>query len=212
MTEQAAAPTGEVRRAPVPAPPPPVPAAPGVPVLPGPSARPRRRRRGARRALTVTLCVLVLVLGGLVLHLYRTTTAWQDRAEEYRGAAEDLGEQVATGRAELEGARSELDAVRAQLATAQQRIVELADEKAQLGDDREVQRQLVDYQQRVSDAAGDVALALDQCVQGQDQLIAYLQRPELYDPAQLEEYGTGVSALCQAATDANAALQRELER
>jgi hypothetical protein len=171
---------------------------------------PSPRRRPARRALVVLLVLLLAATGALAVHLYRTTVAWQDRAELYLDTSRDLGEQLAGTRAELSGAQAELEAVRAQLTTAQERIVELAEEKARLGDDREVQRQLADYQERVTDAAGRVALALDQCVQGQNLLIGYLQRADQYDPVELEQYGSDVQALCQAATEANTALQREL--
>ncbi len=158
----------------------------------------------------VVLAVLLVVAVVAAVHLYRTSTAWRDRAGQYEATAQDLGTELATTRAELEGARGELEGVRSQLTTANERIVELADEKAQIGDDREVQRQLVDYQQRVSVAAGTVALALDRCVQGQNQLIGYLENAAQYDPVELERFGTEVQALCQTATDANAALQREL--
>lgn len=169
------------------------------------------RRRPWRWIVTVVLLVLLLGGAGYAgVYLYQTSQAWEERAEEYLRASQGLGAELATSETALAGARSELEAVRAQLATAQTRIVELADEKAQLGDDREVQRQLVDYQQRISEAAGQVALALDQCVQGQNQLIGYMENAAQYDPAELEQFGTDVQALCQAATDANAALQREL--
>ena len=179
---------------------------------------PVRRRPGgaARRALGVVVLVLLvlalLVAGGTAAQLYRTTVAWEDRADHYLATSLGLGEDLAGARAELEGVRAELDAVRTQLDTAQARIVELADEKARVTDDREVQRQLVDYQERVNEAAGRVALALDQCVQGQNQLIGYLEAAAQYDPAELNQYGLDVQALCQAATDANSALQRELDR
>lgn len=168
----------------------------------------RAPRRG--RVVVVVLVVLLAATGLLAGHLYRTTVAWQERSEVYLDASRDLGEELATTRDELSGAQSELDAVRTQLATAQERIVELADEKARLGDDREVQRQVADYQERVTEAAGRVALALDQCVRGQNQLIGYLQRADQYDPVELEQYGSDVQALCQAATEANTALQLEL--
>lgn len=167
-------------------------------------------------AVTTSLVLLALVLAASTVHLYRTSTAWEQRAEAYLGDARDLGEDLAGTRAALAGTESELEGVRAQLATAQARIVELADEKAQIGDDREVQRQLVDYQQRVSEAAGQVALALDQCVQGQQELIGYLQNTVTgaaqYDPEELERFRTDVEQLCQTATEANIALQRELSR
>lgn len=160
--------------------------------------------------------VLALALAASTVHLYRTSTAWEARAGAYLQDARGLGEDLASTRAALAGTESELEAVRAQLATAQGRIVELADEKAQIGDDREVQRQLVDYQERVSDAAGQVALALDQCVQGQGELIGYLENTVTgvaqYDPLELERFRTDVDELCQTATEANIALQRELSR
>lgn len=183
---------------------------------PGHHAPAHRRRRWPQRVAVVLLLLLAAALGAATWYLHGTTRAWEERAGEYLEDARGLGSEVASGRAELADTEAELAAVREQLGTAQARIVELADEKAQLGDDREVQRQLVDYQQRVSEAAGQVALALDQCVQGQQQLIGYLQSSvegtAEYDPDQLARFGTDVEALCQAATEANIALQRELSR
>lgn len=121
----------------------------------------------------------------------------------------------------MAGSQAELEAVRAQLSTAHARIVELADEKNQALDDWEITQQLVDYQQRVSEAAGGVALALDRCVQGQQELIGYLQQqaeasddPDKapYDPEQLAQFETDVELLCQEASEANISLQLELAR
>lgn len=180
------------------------------------AARGERRRRLRRIATTAALVLLVLLLGASTVYLYRTSTAWEARAGDYLDAGRGLGEELAGTRAALAGTEAELEAVRAQLSTAQGRIVELADEKAQIGDDREVQRQLVDYQQRVSEAAGQVALALDQCVQGQQELIGYLQNTVTgaaqYDEEELERFRGDVEQLCQTATEANIALQRELSR
>lgn len=181
-----------------------------------PLAAVARRRPGARRRATRVAVALLSV--GLVLalaaswYLYRTSFAWQERAQEYEAASFGLGEQLAATSDELDGAQAELAAVREQLVTAQQRIVELADEKAQLGDETEVQRQLVDYQERVTEAAGRVALALDQCVRGQDQLIGYMENADLYDPVELDQYASAVQDLCQTATEANVELQTELSR
>jgi hypothetical protein len=153
--------------------------------------------------------VLALVLAG---YLLTTTRAYQQRAAWGESKARVIGTDLATTRNDLQGATAELEAVRAQLTTARARITALADEKAQVGDDREAQRQLVDYQQRVSKAAGTVASALEQCVQGQDTLIGYLNNPGAYTPAQLTAYGTQVNGLCRSATDANKSLQDELAR
>lgn len=188
--------------------PPPVPAGPAPTADLVPTPPPDRRRR--LQVVLGVLLALVLGLAGTTVYLYRTSHAWQDRSTQYAAASTSLGEDLAATRADLDGARAEIEAVRSQLTTAQERIVELADEKAQVGDDREAQRLLADYQARVSDAAGRVALALDQCVQGQNQLIEYMTAPETFDPTALDAYATEVAALCTAATDANDALQTEL--
>lgn len=153
--------------------------------------------------------VAALALAG---YLFSVATQWQERSEELTAISTELGTDLAATRARLEGTQAELDAVRSQLANAQERIIQLADEKAQLGDDREVQRQLADYQARVSAAAGTVASALDECIQGQQMLIGYLEDRERYDEEDLERFRSDVDRLCQSATDANLALQRELSQ
>lgn len=155
-------------------------------------------------------------MASATVYLYLSAQAWQDRAESYVGTSLDLGEDLAGTRSELAGATSELEAVRGQLSAATQRITELADEKAQLRDESEIQQLLVSYQERVSDAAGQVALALDLCVQGQNTLIGYQENMIAgtadYDPGELETYRVEVQTLCDQATEANIALQRELAR
>ena len=175
------------------------------------------RRRWFRRTVATVVALLLLAMTGLAIYLFMSASGWRDQAKGYLGSSQELGGELAGTRNDLSGAQAELEAVRAQLATAQERIVELANEKAQLGDEWEITQQLVDYQERVSDAAGQVALALDQCVQGQQEFIGYLQRERestapTYDPAELAKFETDVEALCQAASEANIALQLELSR
>jgi hypothetical protein len=178
---------------------------------------PVRGRRWFRRTVATVVTFLLLATTGLAIYLFVSASGWRDQAKSYLGSSLELGGELAGTRSDLSGARAEIEAVRAQLATAQERIVELANEKAQLGDEWEITQQLVDYQERVSDAAGQVALALDQCVQGQQEFIGYLQRERespvpTYDPAELAKFETDVEALCQAASEANIALQLELSR
>lgn len=174
-----------------------------------------------RKAGAAAAVVLVGALATLSGYLWISATEWRDQAGTYERTAHGLGEDLATTRNQLAGSQAELEAVRAQLSTAHERIVELADEKNQALDDWEITQQLVDYQQRISEAAGTVALALDQCVQGQQELIGYLQQqvdpppgPSAtpYDPAQVVAFETQVEALCQEASEANIALQLELAR
>ncbi|GEA88224.1 hypothetical protein [Cellulomonas cellasea] len=172
-----------------------------------PAARHRRRPWPV-----IVLAMLFALTLALATYLVVLTRAHEERAAEWEQVARTTGTELTQQRAELEGVLAELEAVRAQLTTAQARITELADEKAQIGDEREAQRQLVDYQARVSEAAGKVAGALDTCVDGQFQLISYLENAAAYDAADLARFRTDVQRVCGAARDANAALQLELER
>lgn len=189
---------------------------------------PLRRRRWFRVAVGTTVGLALLGSAGLATYLYASATGWREHADDYLGQSRDLAEELSTTRGDLAGAQAELQAVRDQLATAHERITELASEKAQISDEWELTQQIVDYQERVSDAAGQVALALDQCVQSQQQLIGYLARaaeesaenattgpttaPPPYDPDQLAQFEADVEAFCQAASEANISLQQELAR
>ncbi|WP_456786366.1 hypothetical protein [Cellulomonas sp. P5_C5] len=197
-------------------PPTPAPASwyPGVPaVQPEPPAADPRRRPGTVTVVLTVLLVATLVGAGLVLgRMLTTNEAWQDSTQQWETLARSTGGELAASQADLAATQAELDATITQLATAQERITQLADEKAQLGDTSASQQQLADYQSRVSQAAGQVATALASCVDGQQRLIGYLQNSDQYDQADLERFTSDVQTVCAQATDANAALQRELER
>jgi hypothetical protein len=172
----------------------------------------RRRRSPAARVLAVLLVLLMLVAGGLTAYLWRTTDAWRASSAQWEGLARESASELGTTQDELTTAQDELTETHVQLATAQDRITELADEKAQLGDDSATQQQLADYQARVSQAAGQVATALATCIDGQQQLISYMEAAEDYDPAELARFREDVDTLCAQATDANTQLQTELEQ
>lgn len=173
---------------------------------------PPHRRRPAVAVLAVALVVVLAVSTLLVVRMVRTTHAWETSASQWESLARTHGEDLATTRADLDGALAELASTQDQLATAQARITALADEKAQLGDTSESQRQLADYQARVSAAAGTVATALTTCVDGQQKLIGYLKDAASYDAADLARFEQDVETVCTAAKDANTALQQELDR
>jgi chromosome segregation ATPase len=157
------------------------------------------------------LLVAALAGGGwLAWHLVQVNDAWQEHSQQWEALARKHGEELAQARADLEAEQSELAAVREQLATAQDRITQLADEKAQFGDEAAFQQQLADYQQRVSKAAGQVATALATCIDGQEELIGYIENADQYDPGSLAAYRQDVEGYCDDARDANASLQAEL--
>ncbi|ACZ30345.1 hypothetical protein Xcel_1314 [Xylanimonas cellulosilytica DSM 15894] len=177
------------------------------PVAPPPS-RPVRRRGAV--AAVVVLTVLLLAALGLAGYLWYAADSWRADSDAWQSQARAQGESVAELQTQLDATTRELGAARDQLATATQRITQLADEKAQLGDANAASQQYLDYQRRVSEAAGVVAEALGRCTDGQAQLITYLRTPEQYDPDDLERFADEVDVLCRQATDANVQLQQEL--
>lgn len=131
----------------------------------------RRRARRIQVILAVAL-LLALVAAGYLLVLSR---AWAERAGELASTAHELGGELGRTRADLEESRGTLALVEGQLDGAQDQIHELANTVAQSGDDREIQRQVNDYQAQVSAAARSVAQAMDQCIVTQREFIDVLE-------------------------------------
>ncbi|WP_286217939.1 hypothetical protein [Paraoerskovia sediminicola] len=157
------------------------------------------------------LGILLALALGAAAYLWLTTTRWQESSSEWESNARELGDEVASLTAELGATAADLETAKTQLDAAQTRIDELANEKAQLGDDQAVSDQYLDYQQRVSEAAGTVALSLDRCIDGQAQLIEYLRDADSYDPDELSRFASDVDDLCSSAKDANTRLQSALD-
>ncbi|MCL1872403.1 MAG: hypothetical protein FWF90_18595 [Promicromonosporaceae bacterium] len=175
---------------------------------PAPASRPAPRRRRAAVVLAVLL-VAALVLAGYLWysadHWHADSDAWQAQARTHAAKVVDL-------QAKLDASAQELASARDQLATATTRITQLANEKAQLGDTNAASQQYLDYQKRVSTAAGTVADALTRCTSGQQQLIQALRTPDQYDAADVQRFADQVATLCKQATDANTQLQQELQQ
>lgn len=171
--------------------------------------------------------VLSLAAGG---YLFALARSWSEHAGALESEARGLGTELAESRAEVAASSNALQSVQDQLDDAQQRIVELADTVAQTGDDREAQREIARYQREISEAAAGVAGALDDCIDGQRQLIDYLETqasapppddddetpspsptPEHDDDGEeLERFRTEVDEFCRGAVDANDDLQQRL--
>jgi len=178
----------------------------------GATVVPERPHRTALVVLSVVLAVVVAAAGGLTWYLLHVNAAWQEHSQQWQALAQREGADLAQARSDLEATRTELQGVTDQLTTAQNRITQLADEKAQLGDQTAAQQQLADYQARISTAAGQVATALATCIDGQEQLIGYIENSAQYDAQSLATYRQDVENYCGNARDANASLQAELKK
>lgn len=157
------------------------------------------------------LAVLLVATIAVGAYLWVTTVRWQRSSAEWAELAHEHAAEVAALRMQLDGVSSELAAARDQLSTATARITDLANEKAQLGDENVASQQYLDYQTQVSGAAATVATALGQCVSGQEQLVGYLKDADQYEATDLRRYEQQVSELCADAEQANDVLQRELQ-
>lgn len=159
----------------------------------------------------VLLSLLLIVSLGAGVYLYVVATAWQERAEDLEAAARGIGADLADVAAERDDAATALASAQEQLAQTQDQLADLADAVAQTGDDREVQRQVAVSQTQLSAAASNVAQALESCIQGQAQLIGYLDDVDAWEPESLENFRTQVITYCDQATDAYERLQAQID-
>jgi len=194
----------------------------------GPGGRDHRRRW----PVVLLVLALVVALGG-GLYLAHNTRAWSDRATELDAVARALGTELAETRAELEETQGTLALVETQLDGAQDQIHELADTVAQTGDDREIQRQVAEYQGELFAAATGVTGTMGQCISSQSEYTLALEdelvrvqailRADGEEPTEepsptatpesrpdLNAMRRGVVDVCEAAANAHESLQQRL--
>lgn len=168
-----------------------------------------RRRRRAPVVATVLAVLLVAALGGGA-YLAVLSNQWHERSGEWESESRTLGEKVANLTTDLSGMTAELTQTREQLTTAQTRITELADEKAQVGDDRESQKILASDIQAVAQEALNVSAALGDCISAQNTALGYLTVPDSATPEQLQTSIDQSNSVCSAAIADYNALQQDL--
>ncbi|WP_152192000.1 hypothetical protein [Georgenia satyanarayanai] len=213
----------------------PVPSVPAeFPVAADRQERDRAGHHRPRRWVVVVLAVALVLSLAAAGYLLALARAWEDRAGALESTSRELGGELGQVRADLEESRSTLAQVESQLEVAQDQIHELADAVAQTGDDREVQRQVAEYQRQLSANATAVAGAMDECIAGQEDLITYLEeaaRPapspspsetddddtaEDAEPTEPEvdvaALRTQVSGLCARAEEAHTSLQEMVDQ
>lgn len=156
------------------------------------------------------LALLLVVALGAGAYLAVLSHRWEERSGEWEAQSRELGNEVADLTGDVAGMTSELTIVRDQLATAQTRITELADEKAQVGDDRESQKILADDVQEVAETALDVSAALGDCVTAQSTVMGYLAAPETTTPEVIATAATQADTVCAAAVEDYNSLQQDL--
>ena len=175
----------------------------------GAHALPPARRRAAP-AVAVVLAVLLVATLGAGAYLAVLSNQWHDRSGQWESESRMLGEKVANLTTDLSGMTAELTLTREQLATAQTRITELADEKAQVGDDRENQKLLASDIQAVAQEALDVSASLGDCISAQNTVLTYLTTPDSATPEVMQAAVDQSNSVCTSAIADYKALQQDL--
>lgn len=175
---------------------------------------PKQRRDRTRLALVATTSLLVLALAaGAAAYVYSNNSAreWKVTAEQLSA---ELGEMTAqrqqvqglldTSQAALAETKAALEEVTEQYDAASERIRDLADEKAQAAD-------TVGALGSAVERSRNVALQLDQCVAGLQELQDYLIDIDRYDISVVLGVAEEINEGCDEAQSASDAFVSWLE-
>lgn len=195
-------------------------AAPGYNVAPGytsepptitiPVVLPLNQHARVWMLLSGVLGIMLIAALVIVGYLWNVNGKWQDQVTSLTATGYDLGDRIADHKKEIKQLESTNGLLTDQLSTAKDKVLNLSDEKAQWSDQTAFAQQQVDLlTQQVLDAQG-VLSKLGRCIEGEQQLVAYLGTVDQYSPAQLEQYRNSVAGLCAAASNAQAEFQRSL--
>ncbi|WP_084129999.1 hypothetical protein [Demequina sp. NBRC 110055] len=168
----------------------------------------------SRRPWIIATSVLALALigaGYLGWRMWQINEEWQAYADDVTSANYDLGEQIAGVQQNLTEKQQEVDLLSQQLATSNDRLTDVSAEKAAALDSQELTSQVITTLEETLSLGQAATATLNSCIDGLEQLTAYLQAPEdEYEPEQITEYASNVSDLCDNADAATARFQGAL--
>lgn len=165
-------------------------------------------------AITAIGVILLAVAITLMLQTRSSALKWQQQVADVKAQNYDLGQRLAAEQAQVVTLQRENDQVASQLKTVQQKVLDLADEKAQQGDNVEFYARQIDELTTALSTAMGVANALDRCIEGETQLVGYLKdaasTTPTYDPIEIADFEASLKIKCDNAVAANVELQRVL--
>lgn len=164
--------------------------------------------------ITAIGAILLAVAITLMFQARNASFKWQQQVEDIKAQNYDLGQRLADEQTQVVALQNENDQVASQLKTVQQKVLDLADEKAQQGDNVEFYARQIDELTTALSTAKGVANALDRCIEGQTQLVGYLKDAAsptpTYDPAEITAFEASLKIKCDNAVAANVDLQQVL--
>ena len=154
----------------------------------------------------------IMLVASLVIvgYLWNINGKWQDQVESLTDTGYSLGDQVAQHETEIQQLESTNELLSGQLTAAKDTVLTLSDEKAQWNDETAFAQQQVDLLVDQVSTAQSVIAQLDRCIEGEQQLLAYMDAIEEYSPAQIEQYRNSVAGLCEAASVSVTEFQKSL--
>ena len=153
---------------------------------PYPALPPRRSGRMARVAVVALLLLVVAATVSAVVS-YRNGRAWERRAGQQAARADGAERRAAELRGQLDESEATVDRL-------QRRLRDLADEKAQAEDQREILRVYAKRYRELTQIAGSVSAELTSCIGQLADAMSLIGNP----------YATGI--LSQAVDDCTTAL------
>ena len=160
--------------------------------------------------ITSLLAVFLIVTIGLLVKTRNSALQWERQVEDVKAQNYDLGVRLADEQTQVVNLQGQNDQVSSQLKTVQQKVLDLADEKAQQGDNVEFYAREIDNLTTALSTAKSVANALDRCIEGKTQLIGYMNEADKYDPIEIVDFEASLKIKCDNAIAANVELQRVL--
>ena len=160
--------------------------------------------------ITSLLAVFLIVTIGLLVKTRNSALQWERQVEDVKAQNYDLGVRLADEQTQVVTLQGQNDQVSSQLKTVQQKGLDLADEKAQQGDNVEFYAREIDNLTTALSTAKSVANALDRCIEGKTQLIGYMNEADKYDPIEIVDFEASLKIKCDNAIAANVELQRVL--
>lgn len=161
-------------------------------------------------AITAVGVILLTIAVVLLIQTRNASLRWEQQVEDVKVQNYDLGIRLANEQNQVVSLQGEYDQVTSQLKTVQQKVLDLADEKAQQGDNVEFYARQIDELTTALSTAKSVGNALDRCIEGKTQLIGYLNDAANYDPIEIADFEKSLAVKCDNAVAANVELQQIL--
>ncbi|MDN4483931.1 hypothetical protein [Demequina lignilytica] len=161
------------------------------------------RRAGLWFAIAL-LTVLLIGVSTLAAYLWHVSDEWRAQVEELTDVSYGLGDDLAAERETLAAAEERIDLLTDQLATSKDTVSRLQAENARWGDDAAFAQEQIGQLEDLIATGTAATSSLNRCIEANDQLVAYLEAPDDYDPEEIVAFEESVAELC---TEANRAAQ-----